>query len=137
MLGTTIWVGVDASNLGVRRGRLGGGGLDMSVASWVVCCLLLWIVAFPCYLIARGRYTAMRHGTGGSWQQQPGYPPYGQGYGQGYDQAAPMGWAGPPQQPQSVQPQLAQAVQFSPDGRWYWNGQQWLPAQPWPSAPQA
>jgi hypothetical protein len=62
VVGTAIWVGIDANNLGVRRGRLPGSALDMSIASWVVCCLLLWIVAFPCYLVARGKYQAMQRG---------------------------------------------------------------------------
>jgi hypothetical protein len=43
VIGTSIWVGIDAGNLGMRRGRVGGGMLDMSVAAWVVCCLLVWI----------------------------------------------------------------------------------------------
>lgn len=60
VIGTSIWVGVDASHLGVRRGRLAGSPLDMGVGSWVVCCLFLWVIAFPCYLVARGKYQAMR-----------------------------------------------------------------------------
>ena len=29
VIGTSIWVAVDASNLGVKRGSLGGGFADM------------------------------------------------------------------------------------------------------------
>jgi hypothetical protein len=142
VVGTTIWVGVDANNLGVRRGRLGGGGLDMSIASWVICCLLLWIVAFPCYLIARGRYTSMSS-TPSPWQNAAahqgmatGYAQPGASYGQNPMYAGqPMAsnaW-GQPVQFQPAQAQPAQAPpQFSPDGRWWWNGQQWLAAQPAP-----
>src|SRR5438128_6804904 len=51
VVGTTIWVGIDA------------GGRDWSQASaearsaggWVLLCLLLWIVFFPMYLAQRGR----------------------------------------------------------------------------------
>jgi len=45
VVGTTIWVGIDASR------REWGDGLGP--ASWVVFCLLLWIVAFPIYLVKR------------------------------------------------------------------------------------
>jgi hypothetical protein len=60
VIGTSIWVLVDASNLGVRSGALGGGFVDIGVVGWFVCCLLLWIVAFPAYLITRPRYAAIR-----------------------------------------------------------------------------
>jgi hypothetical protein len=47
VIGTTVWVGVDSS----RRDWSGGGG----TASWVIGCLLLWIVVFPWYLAKRGK----------------------------------------------------------------------------------
>lgn len=59
VIGTSIWVGFDASGLGVRRGVLRGVS-DMSVASWVICCLLLWVIAFPAYLIARPTWVKMK-----------------------------------------------------------------------------
>ena len=53
VLGAAIWVGVDASKLGARRGALGGGMLDMGPAGWFFACLLFWIVTVPCYLVTR------------------------------------------------------------------------------------
>lgn len=112
VLATTIWVPFDASHLGVQRGRLGGGSLDMGPASWFFCCLLLWIIAFPCYLIARSKYTtAARMGQLS--------PPAGAGY------QVPQQYAATP-----PPPPVAMPVQFSPDGRWYWGGQSWLPVPP-------
>jgi hypothetical protein len=100
VMGSAIWVGIDASNLGMQRGRIGGGTLDMGVASWVLATLLIWIVGFPCYLIARGRYVAMRQPV--VWGAQP----------QVYGLAPP---------------------QYSPDGRWWWDGGKWVAtAQPAP-----
>ncbi len=61
VVGTTIWVGVDAHKLGVRRGSLPGSFCDLSVASWVICCLLLWVLVFPLYLVIRPRYVAAQH----------------------------------------------------------------------------
>jgi hypothetical protein len=55
---TSIWVGVDSSRLGARRGALGGGLLDMGPISWMFVCLFFWIRAFPCYLVARQRLQA-------------------------------------------------------------------------------
>lgn len=62
---SAVWVNVDARRLGVRRGRLGGGGLDLSVTSWVLATLVIWIVGFPGYLVARGRYQALQSPAGG------------------------------------------------------------------------
>jgi hypothetical protein len=47
VVGTTIWVGIDAS----RRDWSGGSG----TATWVLGCILLWIVVFPLYLAKRGK----------------------------------------------------------------------------------
>jgi hypothetical protein len=47
---TTIWVGVDAS------GRdWSNQGFANATWKWVVGLLLLWIVAFPIYLVQRNR----------------------------------------------------------------------------------
>jgi hypothetical protein len=47
VIGTTIWVGVDAS----KRDWGEGSG----TGTWVVGCILLWIVVFPVYLAKRGK----------------------------------------------------------------------------------
>lgn len=48
--GTTIWVGVDAPKRDWKPGSTG-------TATWVVGCLLLWIIIFPAYLIQRSKTT--------------------------------------------------------------------------------
>ncbi len=58
VIGSAIWVAIDASNLGVKRGCLGGGVLDMGVAGWFFSLLLIWIVGFPAYLAQRSKYVA-------------------------------------------------------------------------------
>jgi hypothetical protein len=116
ILGSAIWVGFDAHTLGVKRGRLGGGTLDMGVASWVVCCLFIWVIAFPCYIVARGRYQSMAAaGTYGAFPTTVAPVPAHQ-YGQFPGAQQPAVYAAPPQ--------------FSPDGQWWWNGVQWVPAAP-------
>jgi hypothetical protein len=47
VVGTTIWVGMDASQREWKKGQDG-------TTSWVIGCLLLWIIAFPWYLSKRG-----------------------------------------------------------------------------------
>lgn len=47
VVGTTIWVGVDAS----KRDWSGGSG----TGTWVVGCILLWAIVFPVYLFKRGK----------------------------------------------------------------------------------
>jgi hypothetical protein len=49
VVGTSIWVLVDAYKIGARPGLI-GGVCDLSPGAWFLCCLLLWIVAFPLYL---------------------------------------------------------------------------------------
>jgi Protein of unknown function (DUF2510) len=61
VIGFAIWVLVDASRLGARRGALGGGFLDMGPAAWFFACLLFWIVAIPCYLATRRRLVRRAH----------------------------------------------------------------------------
>jgi hypothetical protein len=51
--GTSIWVVVDASNLNVRKGMLGGGLTDMGPGGWLACCLLLYLTTRPKYLAAK------------------------------------------------------------------------------------
>jgi hypothetical protein len=109
-LGSCVWVYFDARELGIRKGRLGGGGLDMSPTSWVICCALLWLIAFPAYLVARGRYRALSTATPAPTAVQP--------------------WAAPAAviPVQSRPTQQAAPPQLSADGHWWWNGAQWVPA---------
>jgi hypothetical protein len=108
VVGTSIWVFVDARNLGVRRGLIQSGFADMGPGSWLAGCLLIWILVFPLYLVYRPRYIdALRRG-------ESGIRPMNQ----------PDGPVESPPPPPLV----------SPDGRWVWNGTQWVPNHSGPSA---
>jgi hypothetical protein len=50
VLGTTVWVGVDASGRDWSGDRFAN-----STTKWVIGTLLLWIVVFPVYVARRGR----------------------------------------------------------------------------------
>lgn len=50
---SALWVAFDAYRLGVKRGS---GFSDMGPVGWCFACLLLWIVAFPMYLVKRPKY---------------------------------------------------------------------------------
>jgi hypothetical protein len=52
VVGTSIWVGVDAS-----KREWGDDSFANSTGKWVIGSLLLWIVVFPVYLSRRGRAT--------------------------------------------------------------------------------
>ena len=52
---TSLAVLVDAKQLGIRKGQL-PGFTDLGPWGWFVACLLLWVVAFPLYLLRRGAY---------------------------------------------------------------------------------
>jgi len=52
---TSIWVFVDAKKIGVKKGQVKGLA-DLGPAGWLFACLLLWIVAFPLYLIKRPEF---------------------------------------------------------------------------------
>ena len=57
VVGTSIWVGIDAMTHKVPQlGQKQFGSQDPWI--WAVCCLLLWIVVFPAYLIKRAVYAA-------------------------------------------------------------------------------
>lgn len=55
VLGTSIWVAVDASSIGVKKGQIKGIA-NMGPAGWFFVCLLLWIVGFPVYLSKRSEF---------------------------------------------------------------------------------
>jgi|GEM_PF-1350264 len=60
LIGTSIWVFFDAKSIGIQKtGEKAQTGMvqtDMGPAGWAICCLLLWIVAFPLYLYKRPGY---------------------------------------------------------------------------------
>jgi hypothetical protein len=55
VLACAIWVLIDASAIGVKRGLVTGLG-NMGPWGWFACTLGLWIIAFPAYLIYRPRF---------------------------------------------------------------------------------
>ncbi len=52
VIGTSIWVLVDAKAIGVEKGRLTGLA-DLDPWGWFFFCLLLWIIGFPYYVLKR------------------------------------------------------------------------------------
>ena len=139
-IGLVIWVGWDASRLGVRKGCRGGGFLDMGVVAWICCCLLFWLVGLIAYVIARPKYVSLRRqfplgdlpDLRGAGQWGPaaaavwgGVPAYGVPPANPY--AAPQAWA-PPANPYSA-PQ-AWAQQTTP----YAAPQPQNPGGAWPQA---
>ena len=55
VIGSAIWVLVDAKNIGVKKGLITGMG-NIGPWGWFFVTLLLWIVAFPMYLYCRGKF---------------------------------------------------------------------------------
>ena len=55
VIGTSIWVFIDASSIGVKKGQIKGVS-DMGPVSWLFACLLLWIISFPLYLSKRSEF---------------------------------------------------------------------------------
>lgn len=55
MAGTSLWVLVDSKSIGVKKGKI-KGFFDMGRAGWFFSCVLIWIVAFPAYLVKRNEY---------------------------------------------------------------------------------
>lgn len=51
-LGSSIWAGVDAGKIQLKKYKVGG---PSSPAITVIGCLLLWVVVFPWYLINKGK----------------------------------------------------------------------------------
>lgn len=60
VIGTSVWVYFDATKIGVKKTGEKAKDfkfhVDMGPVGWMVCCLLLWIVAFPAYLILRPQF---------------------------------------------------------------------------------
>jgi hypothetical protein len=55
VIGTSIWVLVDAKSIGVKKGQIKGMG-NMGPGGWFFVCLLLWIIGFPFYLAKRNEF---------------------------------------------------------------------------------
>ena len=55
IIGTSIWVLVDAKTIGVKKGQITGIA-NMGPVSWFFGCLFLWILAFPLYLAKRPEF---------------------------------------------------------------------------------
>ena len=62
VLGTSLWVLIDANSIGVKKGQVSGIA-DMGPGGWFFACLLLWIVGFPMYLVNREKFKAANAGT--------------------------------------------------------------------------
>ena len=71
-LGTSIWAGVDANKIELKKYKVGG---PTNPALTVIGCLLLWIVVFPWYLVNKGRIARgeapLKDGSVGQVSQQP------------------------------------------------------------------
>ena len=52
VFGTSLWVFIDSRNIGIKKGTT-KGFFNMGPTGWFFSCLLLWIVAFPAYLVKR------------------------------------------------------------------------------------
>jgi len=65
VIGTSIWVVVDAKTIGVKKGQIKGMG-DMGPWTWFFACLLFWIVCFPFYLAKRGEFKRVNSGQSNS-----------------------------------------------------------------------
>lgn len=55
VIATSIWVLVDAKNIGVKKGQIQGLG-NLGPWGWFFACFLLWIVGFPFYLAKRSEF---------------------------------------------------------------------------------
>ncbi|MGI5924524.1 MAG: SHOCT domain-containing protein [Lentisphaeria bacterium] len=52
LIGTIIWAGNDAKKIELNKYKLNGVTTPMNT---VICCILLWVVAFPWYLVNKGK----------------------------------------------------------------------------------
>ena len=55
VIGTSIWVWMDAKSIGEKKGHVQGLA-DLGPTGWLYACQLLWIVAFPIYLAKRDEF---------------------------------------------------------------------------------
>lgn len=68
VIGTSLWVLMDAKSIGVRKGQIQGLG-NMGPWGWFWGCLLLWIIGFPLYLVKRGEFKRVNAGASTTPQQ--------------------------------------------------------------------
>ena len=65
IVGTSLWVYVDAKWIGIYRTgepcRIYQLSLDMEPVDWLISCVLLWVVAFPAYLVKRPQFIKKFH----------------------------------------------------------------------------
>lgn len=52
VIGTSVWVWIDARTIGVERGQLKGLA-DMTPLEWFGCCLMIWPIGVLFYLAKR------------------------------------------------------------------------------------
>ena len=50
VIGSSVWVFYDATKLGARPGK---GIFDASPHTWLIGCVMFWILVFPIYLVRR------------------------------------------------------------------------------------
>lgn len=68
IIGTSIWVLIDAKSIGVKKGQITGVA-NLGPWGWFFVCLLLWIVGFPFYLAKRGEYKRINSNSNTLQQQ--------------------------------------------------------------------
>jgi len=78
IVGTSLWVYFDAKWIGVYRTgkprRVLQLSLDMEPVDWLISCVLLWVVAFPAYLIKRPKFIKKFHQTRSNFTPPPVEP---------------------------------------------------------------
>jgi ssDNA-binding Zn-finger/Zn-ribbon topoisomerase 1 len=61
VIGTSIWVWVDAAQIGVKK-EWSPGLFGLNPGGWFLTCLLFWIIGFPVYLVKRGDFKRIAAG---------------------------------------------------------------------------
>jgi hypothetical protein len=78
IIGTSLWVYFDAKWIGIYRTgephRIFELSLDMEPVDWLISCVLLWLVAFPAYLLKRPGFIKKFHRTHSSLTPPPVEP---------------------------------------------------------------
>jgi hypothetical protein len=118
VLGSAIWMGVDSAQLGYDKRDIRGIAA-MGPVGWFFCGWLLWIIAFPLYLVKRPELKAAgerrkqmlasgmpMQGLPPHGYPPPPYPPYPpqQGYPPQPGYPPPQGYPPPPYPPQPGYP---------------------------------